>query len=146
MVRLDVQRLVLKRASNPNPKWLEKQALFTIFYFINFEFFIIIIQFQLFEVVMLIKGLPSKVSSIKGCLPSKVVFHPRLSHIKGHLVLKVIFNQSSSSIKVRIAPKFVFHQSLSSIKFHLPSKFFFHQRLSSIKGHLRRLPSKVIFH
>ena len=32
-------------------------------------------------------------SSIKGCLPSKVVFHHRLSSIKGHLPSKVVCHQ-----------------------------------------------------
>ena len=58
-----------------------------------------------------ISSLPSKVSSIKGRLPSKVVIYPR-----------------SSSIKV------VFHQWLSPIKGHLSINVVFHQRLSSIKG------------
>ena len=40
-----------------------------------------------------------RVSSIEGCLPSKIVFHQRLSSIKGHLPSKVVFHPRLSSIK-----------------------------------------------
>ena len=102
-----------------------------------------------------IKGcLPLKVifhqilSSIKGCLPLKIVFHQRLPFIQGHLPSKAIFHQRSSSIKDCLPSKVVFHKMLSSIKGCLPSKsssikIFFYQRLSSIKS---RLPPKVILH
>ena len=61
---------------------------------------------------------------IKGCLPSKVIFH-----------------QMSSSIKGCLPSKFVFHQRLSSIKGLLPSKDVFHWRSSSIEV---RLPLMVV--
>ena len=48
-------------------------------------------------------------SSIKGCLPPKVVFHQMFSSIEG-----------------RLPSKAVFHERLSSIEGHFPSKFIFH--------------------
>ena len=74
-----------------------------------------------------IKGcIPSKFvfdqspSSEKGCIPSMIMFHQRF------LTSKVVFNQRSPSIK-----------SLSSIKGCLPSNVYFDQRSSL---------SKVVFH
>ena len=72
-------------------------------------------------------------SSIKGRLPSMVLFHQRLSSIKGHLPLKAVFHQKLSSIKYCPPSKVVFHQRLShqllsSNKCPLPSKVLFHQR------------------
>ena len=69
-----------------------------------------------------------RLSSIKGCLPSKVIFHLRLSSIKSCLPSNVIFRQRSSSTKIH------FPQRLSSIKGFLPLKVLLHQRLSSIKA------------
>ena len=43
-----------------------------------------------------------RLSSIKGHLPSKNVFHQRLSFFKGCLSSKVVFNQSLSSINIVI--------------------------------------------
>ena len=68
-------------------------------------------------------------SSIKGRLPSKVVFRQRSSSVKGRLLSNVVFRQMSSSIKCRLPGR-------------LPSKVVFFQRSSSVKG---RLPSKVVF-
>ena len=97
-----------------------------------------------------IKGcLPSKVvfcqklSSIKGYLPSKVFFHKRSSSLKGHLLSKVVFCQRSSFVKGRLPSKVIFRQRSSSVKGRLPSKVVFRRRSSSVKG---RLPLKVIFH
>ena len=61
-------------------------------------------------------------SSVKYCLPSKV------SSIKGRLPSKVIFRQRLSSIKGRLLSKFVFHRRGP------PSKIVFHQRSSSSFG------------
>ena len=97
-----------------------------------------------------IKGrLPSKVvfcqrsSSVKGRPPSKVVFHQRSSSVKGHPPSKVVFRQWSSSDKGRFPSKVVFHQRSPSVKGCLLSKVVFRQRSSSVKG---LLPSKVAFH
>ena len=87
---------------------------------------------------------------IKGCLPSKVVFHKWSSSIRRCLPLSDVFQQRSSSIKVCLPPKLVlpskvvFQPRLSSIKGPLPSNVVFHrsQRLSSIKI---CVPSKVVF-
>ena len=61
-----------------------------------------------------------------------------MSSIKGFLLSKVVFHQRSSSIKGHHLPSNVFsHQRLSSIKGSLPSKVVskvvFHQRFYSIK-------------
>ena len=96
-----------------------------------------------------IKGcLPSKVVFhqrsyfIKGCLPSQVVFRQRSSYIKGCPPSKVVIRLRSSSIEGHLSSKVVFHQRLSSVKGHLLSKVIFRQRSSSVKG---RLPSNVFF-
>ena len=68
-----------------------------------------------------------KLSSVKSCLPSKVVFSQRLSITKCCLQSKVTFEWCLPSIVV-------FHQIFSSIKGCLPSKFYFNQRLSYIKA------------
>ena len=77
-------------------------------------------------------------SSIKGCLLSKVIFNQRSSSIKTRLQSKVIIKSCFplSSIYGNLPSKVV------SVKGCLPSKVFFHQRLSSIKV---PLPSKVVF-
>ena len=85
----------------------------------------------------------SRSSSIKGQLPSTVVFHQGLSSINGCLPLKDVFHERSSSIKGCLPSNIVFHKRSSSIKGRLPSKIVFHQRSSSIKS---RLPSEVVFH
>ena len=97
-----------------------------------------------------LKGnLPSKVvflqslSSINGCLPSKVIFHQMKSSIKGCLPSKVVFLQSLSSIKGCPLSKFVFHWWLVSIRGCLPSKVVFHQRTSLLKV---CLPIMAVFH
>ena len=82
------------------------------------------------------KGLLKNVSDgisrpIKGCLPSKVVFHQRSSSMEGCLSSKVVFHWRSSSIKGCLPSKVVFHKRPSSIKGHLPSMVVFHWRLSS---------------
>ena len=77
-----------------------------------------------------------RLSSIKGRLPSKVVFCQRSSSVKGRLPSKVVFCQRLSSVKGRLPLKVVFRRRF------LPGKVFFHQRSSSFKG---RLPSKVVF-
>ena len=86
--------------------------------------------------------------SIKGCVPSKVVFHQRSSSIKGCLPSKVVFHERSSSIKGCLPSKVVFHQRPHSIKGRLPSNVVFLQRSSSIKSSFieGRLQSKVVFH
>ena len=61
-----------------------------------------------------------RVSSTKGCLPPKVIFHQRLSSIKGPLPPKVVFHQMSSSIKGHLPSKVVFHKRLSYINDRLP--------------------------
>ena len=77
-------------------------------------------------------------SSIKGCLPSKVVLNNQRSpYIKGHLPAKVVFHKSYLPSKV------VFPQRPSSTRGLLSSKVIFHQRPSYIKGHLS---SKVVLH
>ena len=75
-----------------------------------------------------------RLSSLMGCLPSKVVFHWRSSFIEGRLPLMVIFRRWSSSINGCLPSKAVFHSRLSSIKGRLPWKVIFYQRLYSIKG------------
>ena len=98
-----------------------------------------------------------KLSFIKCCLPSRIIFHKRSSFIKGVLPLpskviikdcvhqrlyfikgclpsKVTFHHRSSSFKVCTPPKVVFRERSSSMKDRLPSKVIFHQRLSSIKS------------
>ena len=60
------------------------------------------LEFSLYEVIF-----QWRLSSIEGCLPSKVVFHRRLSSIKGHLPSKVVFQQRSSSIEGRLPSKVV---------------------------------------
>ena len=60
-----------------------------------------------------------------------------LSSMKGHLASKVIFHQMLSSTEGCLPPKAVLHQRLSSIKGPLPSIVVFHQNLP---------PSKVVFH
>ena len=80
------------------------------------------------------------------CPPSKVTLHQRLSSIKGCppskcLPSKDLFHQRSSSVKGCLPSKVVFRQRLSTIKDYLPSKVVFRQRSSSIKG---RLPSKLV--
>ena len=64
-------------------------------------------------------------SSIKVCLPSKVVFLRRLSSIKGHLPSNVVFHQRSFSINGHLSSKVVFLLRWSSTKGHLPSKVVF---------------------
>ena len=54
-----------------------------------------------------------RLSSIKGRLPSKIVFYQRSSSIKGCLPSKVIFNQMSSSNQGCLPSKITLHQSLS---------------------------------
>ena len=61
-------------------------------------------------------------SSIKGCLPSKVVFHQRSSSIKGRFPSKVVFHRRSSSIKGCLPSKVVFHWRSSSIP-ELPPRY-----------------------
>ena len=85
-------------------------------------------------------SLPSKVTSIKICLPSKIVFNQRLSSIKYPLPSKVFFYKRASSLKDCLPSKIVFHQSMiifhpksSSIKGCLPSNGVFPQRLYFIK-------------
>ena len=90
--------------------------------------------------------LPLKVSSIKGRLPSNVVFHQMSSSVKGRLPSKVVFCQRSSSVKCRLPSnvvfQVVFHQRSSSVKGCLRSKVVFRQGSSSIKGCLLL---KVVF-
>ena len=64
-----------------------------------------------------VKGrLPSKVvfrqgsSSVKGYLQSKVVSYPRLSFDNGHLLSKIVFRQRSSSVNSRLPSMVVFRQ------------------------------------
>ena len=78
----------------------------------------------------------------------KAIFRQRSSSIRGHLPSKVVFQQRWSSIKGRHHPrssskKVILLLSSSSLKGRLPSVVFFHQRSSSTKG---RPPSKVVFH
>ena len=75
-----------------------------------------------FEVVLIVV-FHQRVSSIKGCLQSKLV--------KGCLPSKVIFHQRSSSIEGRLPSKVVFHRRSSSIEGCLPSKVVFNRRSSS---------------
>ena len=96
-------------------------------------------------------------SSIKGCCPSKVIFHQRLPSIKGYLhqmstfikgclPSRVVFHQMSSSIKGCLrasAFKSCLHQRSSFIKCPLPSKVNFHLMFSPIKG---SFPSKALFY
>ena len=86
-----------------------------------------------------------KLSSIKGCPPSKVVLHQRLSWIKGCLLSKFasIKGQLPSKVFCCSPSKVVFHQRSFPIKGSSPSKGVFHQRSFSIKG---RSPSKFVFH
>ena len=49
----------------------------------------------------------TKLSSIEGCLPSKVVFHQRSSSLKGCLPSKAVFHHRLSSIYC--CSKVVFH-------------------------------------
>ena len=90
-----------------------------------------------------------KTSSVKSCLPTKVispsppsnvVFHRRTSSIGGTLRLKVVFLQRLSALKCHLPSTLSFHQWSSSMKDCLPSKVVFHQRLSLIKD---GLPSNV---
>ena len=64
-------------------------------------------------------------SSVKGCLPSKIVFRQRSSSVKGCLPSKVVFRQRSSSVKGRLPSKVVFHHRSSSVRGRLPSKVLF---------------------
>ena len=77
--------------------------------------------------------------SIKGWLPSKVIFQQRYSTVKGHLSSKLIFNQRMSSNQCPLPSKVIFYQRKSSIKGSFPSKVFLKQSSPSIKGYL---PSK----
>ena len=52
----------------------------------------------------------TKLSSIEGCLPSKVVFHQRSSSLKGCLLSKVVIRQGSSSIKGCLPAKVLFYK------------------------------------
>ena len=78
-----------------------------------------------------------RLSSIKGCLPSKDVFHLRLSLIKDCLQIKVVFEQRLSLIKGHLPSK------VSSIKWCCLSKIAFCQILCSTNGHF---PQKAVFH
>ena len=62
-----------------------------------------------------IKGQSSKVISIQGCFPSKVVFQQRLFSITGCQSSMVLFHQKISSTKSPPTSKFIFHQLSSSI-------------------------------
>ena len=80
-----------------------------------------------------IKGqLLSKLSSIKCCLPAKLVFNQRL-FIKGFFPSKVVFRQRSSLNKGHLPSKVIFYHRSSSIKGCLPSKVVLYQRVPSIK-------------
>ena len=81
-------------------------------------------------------------STIKGCLPSKVVFRQRSTSVKVHLPLKVVFRQRSSSVEGLLPSKVVFCQRSPFVKGCLPLKVVLRQMSSSIKG---RLPSKFVF-
>ena len=81
-------------------------------------------------------------SSIKGCLPSKIIFCQRLTFVKGHLLSMFFFHQMLSSVKVCPLSKVIFCPRLSSVKGCLPSKFVFRHMSSSVKG---CPPSKVVF-
>ena len=62
-------------------------------------------------ILLLIKAaLPSKVSSIKGYLPSKVIFHQRSSSIIGYLPSIEVIYWRTSSIKDHLPPKVIFNQ------------------------------------
>ena len=76
-------------------------------------------------------------SSVKGCLSSKVVFCQWLSSVKGRHPSKVVSCLMSSSVKGPLPQKVVFRQRC------LSSEVVINQRSFSIKGHL---PLKVVFH
>ena len=48
--------------------------------------------------------LPSKLSIVKSCFPSKVYFYQRSSSIKGRLPSKVVFHWRLSLIKLSLSP------------------------------------------
>ena len=50
-------------------------------------------------------------SSIKGCLPMKVVFHWRSSSTRGHPPPKVVFHRRSSSTEGHLSLRVIFHLS-----------------------------------
>ena len=80
-----------------------------------------------------IKGrLLQRLSSVKSCLLSKVIFRQRSSSVKGRLPSKVIFCQRSSSVKCRLPSKVIFRQRSSSVKGCLLSKVVFRHRSSSV--------------
>ena len=89
-------------------------------YITSLHFYLIIQQDLVFSVKLLI--LPQS-TSIKGCLPSKGVFHQRMYSIKGHLPSKLVFHKKLSSIKGRFPLKVVYHQWSSSFKISLCTKF-----------------------
>ena len=85
-------------------------------------------------------------STIKGCLPFKVLFHQRTPSSK------IVFHRRLSSIKGCLQTKVVFHRRSTFnkgclFKYCIPSNFVFvcHQRLSSIpiKG---PFPSEIVFY
>ena len=68
------------------------------------------LQNLVFSVKLKFRKHPSqRLSSMKGCLPSKFALHNRLSFIKGYLPSNVIFHQRGSSIKGRLPLKVVFN-------------------------------------
>ena len=89
-----------------------------------------------------------RVSYIKGSLPAKVIFNPKVICHQRLPFIKDAFTQKSFSIIGRLPSKVVIHKiclhseviilhTLSSMKGLLSLKIFFH------KGHF---PSKVVFH
>ena len=71
-----------------------------------------------------------------GHLPSTVVFHWRLSSTESCVSLKIVFHRRSCSTEGCLLPKVVFHRRLSSTKSRLPPKVIFHRRSSSTEGRL----------
>ena len=72
-----------------------------------------------------------RLSSTKGCLQLKVVFHQMLSSTEGCLPPKVIFHRGSSSTIGCLPTKVAFYRKLSSSLGCLPPKVVFHRRSST---------------
>ena len=75
-------------------------------------------------------------SSTEGCLPLQVFFHWRSSSTEGCLPPKVVFNWRSPTTEGCLPQKVIFHRRSSSTKCRLLPKVVSHWRSSSTKGHL----------
>ena len=103
------------------------------------------------QIVLLARAFGFAVGHCSGCL----IFRQRLSSIKGCLPPKVILPRRSFSNKDHLPPKVVFHQRSSSNEGCLPPKVVFllkvvfKWRLYSTNGHISTkgcLPLNVVFH